>query len=143
MIIGERVVGVLAVQDLVRSDVFTSTHERLLTIIGAQVAVTVENARFAQELEARVAARTTDLERARVRMETLLKITTELTASLDLERVLARTLELVTGAVKAPQGSIYLIDDENPLQLIYRAALGRPVPLRPGGGCRRSRPMRG
>jgi PAS domain S-box-containing protein len=133
LIIGERVTGVLAVQDLVRTDVFTTVHERLLRIIAAQVAVTVENARFAQELEERVASRTHDVERARVRLETLLKITTELSASLDLELVLARTLELVTSAVRAPQGSIYLIDDENPNQLIYRAALGRPVPLRPGG----------
>jgi len=66
-------------------------------------------------------------------METLLNITTELSSSLDLELVLARTLEMVTASVKAPRGAIYLIDDANPTQLIYRAALGRPVPLRPGG----------
>ena len=129
---GERAVGVMAVQDLERPNVFDESHERVLTTIAAQVAVAVENARFAQELEERVAARTRELQRERERVETLLQITSDLSSSLDLDRVLARALQLVTEAVNAPQGSIFLIDLETD-QLIYRAALGRTNPLPPGG----------
>ena len=129
---GERVIGVIAVQDLEHPNVFNESHQRVLTTIAAQVAVAVENARFAQELEERVAARTQELQRERERVETLLQITTELSSSLDLDRVLARALELVTEAVNAPQGSIFLMNLETD-QLIYRAALGRARPLPPGG----------
>ncbi len=129
---GERVLGVLAVQDLERPNAFDESHERVLTTIAAQVAVAVENARFAQELEERVAERTRELQRERERVETLHQITSELSSSLDLDLVLNRALELVTEAVNAQQGSIFLIDFETD-QLIYRAALGRATPLPPGG----------
>jgi len=129
---GERVIGVVAVQDLERANVFDDSHERVLTTIAAQVAVAIENARFAQELEERVAERTRELQHERERVETLHQITTELSSSLDLDRVLTRALELVTEAVEAQQGSIFLIDLETD-QLMYRAALGRATPLPPGG----------
>jgi PAS domain S-box-containing protein len=111
---------------------FTHEEVELCQIIAAQTSVALSNARFAQELEARVAARTHDVERERERVETLLQITTELSSSLDLDRVLARALQLVTEAVNAPQGSIFLMDLQSD-QLIYRAALGRSRPLPLGG----------
>ncbi|MGH2522188.1 MAG: GAF domain-containing protein, partial [Anaerolineales bacterium] len=111
---------------------FTQDEVEVCQIIAAQLAVAVENARFTQELEERVAARTQDVERERERVETLLQITTELSSSLDLDRVLSRALQLVTEAVNAPRGAIFLLDLESD-QLIYRAALGRPKPLALGG----------
>jgi GAF domain-containing protein len=62
----------------------------------------------------------------------LLQVTTELSSSLDLDRVLTRALQLVTGAVKANQRSIFLVDMESD-RLVYRAALGRPTSLPIGG----------
>ena len=100
--------------------------------IAGQIAGAVENARFAQQLEERVSARTQELQRERERVATLLQVTTELSSSLDLDRVLTRALQLVTEAVKATQGSIFLADMESN-QLVYRAALGRPTPLHIGG----------
>jgi PAS domain S-box-containing protein len=111
---------------------FTDDEIELCQIIAAQIAVAVENARFTQELESRVAARTRDVERERERVETLLQITTELASNLELDRVLQRALQLVTEAVNAPRGSVFLQDFSSD-QLIYRAALGRPKPLPPGG----------
>ncbi len=111
---------------------FTAADVELCQIIAAQTSVAVTNARFTGELEARVAARTHEVDRERERVETLLQITTELSSSLDLDRVLARALQLVTEAVNAPQGSIFMIDLQSD-QLIYRAALGRGRPLSIGG----------
>ena len=66
-------------------------------------------------------------------METLFRITSELSASLDLDRVLNRALTLVVGAIGAPRGSILLVDPQTDT-LIHRAALGRkPATLPPGG----------
>jgi PAS domain S-box-containing protein len=111
---------------------FTAEEIELCQIIAAQTSAAITNARFAEELEARVAARTQEVERERERVEILLQITTELSSSLDLDRVLARALQLVTEAVNAPQGSIFMIDLQSD-QLIYRAALGRARPLALGG----------
>ena len=111
---------------------FTPAEVSLVETIAGQIAGAVENARFAQQLEGRVAARTQELQRERERVATLLQVTTELSSSLDLDRVLTRALQLVTEAVKASQGSIFLVDMESD-QLVYRAALGRPTPLPVGG----------
>ena len=111
---------------------FTPAEVSLVETIAGQIAGAVENARFAQQLEERVSARTAELQRERERVATLLQVTTELSSSLDLDRVLTRALQLVTEAVKANQGSIFLADMETG-GLVYRAALGRPTPLPIGG----------
>ena len=111
---------------------FTPDELELCQTIAAQVAVALTNAQFARDLETRVAIRTKELQRERERVENLLQITTELSSSLDLDRVLSRALQLVTEAVHATQGSIFLIDLQTD-QLMYRAALGSPKVLLPGG----------
>jgi len=127
-----KVIGSLGLDVIGTMHRFTNDEIALCQTVAGQIAVSIENARFAQELEARVAARTHDVERERKRVEILLQITTELTSSLDLDLVLTRALELVTSTVNASQGSIFLIDLQSD-QLIYRAALGRDRPLPPGG----------
>ena len=111
---------------------FTLAEVSLAETVAGQIAGAVENGRFAQELEERVAARTQELQRERERVQVLLQITTELSSSLDLELVLSRALQLVSESIKATRGSIYLLDLETN-QLVYRAALGRAQPLPPGG----------
>ena len=111
---------------------FTLAEVSLAETAAGQIAGAVENAQFAQQLEARVAARTIELERARERVQVLLQITTELSSSLDLDLVLSRALTFVSEAIKATRGSIYLLD-LGTNQLVYRAALGRATPLPPGG----------
>lgn len=111
---------------------FTTDEIELCQTIAAQTASALTNAFFARDLEKRVAERTEELKRERDRVETLLQVTTELSTSLELDRVLYRALELVTEAVNATQGSIFTLDSETD-QLIYRAALGSPKVLAPGG----------
>lgn len=152
LILGERVRGVLAVEDYVRPNAFDQSHLRILSTISTQIAVAIENARlyeqtrrFTQELEVRVHERTEDLARERDRVEILLKITSELSASLDLDRVLSHALLLVNDVLGAEHGSIYLADPQSD-GLILRATLdggaepdhvavaGMPAPFRSGEG---------
>ncbi len=126
------VVGTIALDTDQAAREFTSAEVSLAETIAGQISGAVENARFAQELEHHVALRTQELERERQRVETLLQITTELASSLDLDLVLSRALDLVSDAIKADRGAIFLLDMETN-QLIYRAALGRARNLPPGG----------
>ena len=126
------VIGTIGIDTDQPDRVFTPAEVSLVETIAAQISAAVENAGFAEELETRVAARTQELQRERARVETLLLVTTELSSSLDLDRVLTRALQLVTEAVRATQGSIFLLDLESDA-LIYRAALGRAKPLPLGG----------
>jgi PAS domain S-box-containing protein len=66
------------------------------------------------------------------RLEMLYRISSELSPSLDLDRVLAESLNLINRAVGVSHGSIMLVHHGTG-DLIYRAALGRSKPLPRGG----------
>ena len=143
--VGTQVVGVLCGS---RRDPhkFSLAEVATLSALADQVAVAVENARlfdevrrFSQELEQRVEERTQALAEAmreltveRDRVETLYRVTSQLSASLDLDRVLNRALALVVEAVGAERASIMMLDSRSG-QLIYRAALGAEVELPAAG----------
>lgn len=125
---------------------FTAEETRLAQALANQAAAAVQNARlyeeirrFSEELEQRVEDRTRELARAlddltteRDRMVALYRIASEVSASLDLDRVLNRTLALVVEAVGADEGSV-LLDDTEAGQLVCRAAVGARVSIPPGG----------
>ena len=141
---GSQVVGILCIGRQNHS--FSPTELATLSALADQVTVAVENARlfdqvrcFSQELEQRVEARTQALAQAmknlteeRDRVETLYRIASQLSASLDLDRVLNRALELVVEAANAERASILMLNPQSG-QLIYRAALGAKVKLPVGG----------
>jgi GAF domain-containing protein len=128
---------------------FSLADLALAQTVAAQLGQALENVRLHQstrrlttDLEHRVEERSSELEREHRRAETLLRISTELVASLDLEQVINRALQLVNDAVGAEQAAIVLLDPETQ-QLVYRAALekdsaipagGRTLPFRVGEG---------
>jgi PAS domain S-box-containing protein len=131
-------IGAILVQSYTPNQ-FTDNHLRVLSQVANQVAVAFENARlfgaaqhYAAQLEERVAERTVALEKERDRVETLLRITSELSASLDLDRVLTRALSLVNDVIVGESGGLFLLDPQSD-RLIHRAALGGHVQLPPGG----------
>jgi GAF domain-containing protein len=67
--------------------------------------------------------RTAQLQREQQNTETLLRILTEVSSSLDLDRALNRTLSLLNDASGAEQGTILLVHAEDNL-LHYRAGYG-------------------
>jgi PAS domain S-box-containing protein len=124
---------------------FGDDEVRLFTTIAGQLGVALESARlfeevrsFSEEMEQRVEERTQELAEAledlteeRDRVETLYRITSELSSSLDLSYVLNQAMELVVDAVGADRASTLMLDSSG--QLIYRAALGVDIDLPPGG----------
>ena len=102
----------------------------LAQTVAKQTAVALQNARlyettrrFSEELEARVNARTRELQQEHHRAQTLLRIIGELSASLDLDQVLNRTLDLLNGALSAEQSSI-LLARPGEKTLFFRAGRG-------------------
>lgn len=94
---------------------FTSPEMELARTISNQAGIAVQNARlFAEtrqltaDLEQRVETRTAELTREHRNSETLLRVITELSASLDMDQVLNRTLSVLDGVVGAEQSGIYL-----------------------------------
>ncbi len=131
--VGLETVGVLAIGDEHDPRSFGINDQRILTTVASQLAVAIQNAnlfselrRFNQELERRVRAQTEEVRSERDRLNVLYTITAELSATLDMDRVLDRALHLLAEATGAEQGLILLIDHHSE-QLYRRAELGDQV----------------
>ncbi|MCQ3935557.1 MAG: hypothetical protein DPW18_00785 [Chloroflexi bacterium] len=129
MIVGGRALGMLSAQSY-QPGVYSEEDMQILGTLANQAIVAIQNGRLfketqtlASELEARVAERTAQLQREQQNTETLLRILTEVSSSLDLDRTLNRTLSLLNDTIGAEQGTILLVNPEDNL-LHYRAGYG-------------------
>ncbi len=94
---------------------FGADKVALARTISSQVGIALQNAHLlaetlslTEDLEQRVQERTAELGRERQRAETLLRIISELSASLDLDQVLNRTLHVLSEYVDAAQITILI-----------------------------------
>jgi PAS domain S-box-containing protein len=156
MVAADHVIGVLALQSYTTQAAYGPDEIRLLSTIAASAAIVVENARLfeqisnlASDLERRVAERTTELASAneqlleeKERLETVHAITLELTASLDLDEIIGRALEMASTNLGVARGSIMLRDTQTG-GLVCRALLqdrgmvhsaNLPINFENGGG---------
>jgi signal transduction histidine kinase/GAF domain-containing protein len=149
MAVGGETIGMLSAQSY-QLNVYNQEDLQILSTLGNQAIVAIQNGRLfaetqrlAEELEERVIDRTAQLQREQQNTETLLRILTEVSSSLDLDRALNRTLALLNEAIGAEQGTIMLLQaDDNMLH--YRAGYGyltrqavdesRAITLRVGEG---------
>jgi PAS domain S-box-containing protein len=129
MILGGKALGMLSAQSY-QAGVYTEEDMQILGTLANQAVVAIQNGRLfaetqnlASNLELRVVERTAQLQREQQNTETLLRILTEVSSSLDLDRALNRTLSLLNDAIGAEQGTIMLVHAEDNL-LHYRAGYG-------------------
>jgi GAF domain-containing protein len=129
MILGNKALGMLSAQSY-QAGIYTEEDMQILGTLANQAVVAIQNGRLfaemqklASQLEQRVTERTAELQREQQNTETLLRILTEVSASLDLDRALNRTLSLLNEATGAEQGTILLLHSEDNL-LHYRAGYG-------------------
>ena len=138
IMMGGKIIGMLSAQSY-EPNVYTLDEQQILSTLANQAAVAIQNGRLfaetrrlADELEQRVVERTAELEREQRNTETLLRILTEASSTLDLDRALNRTLALLNDAIGAEQGSIMMLNQEdNSIQ--YRAGYGYLTPVLPEG----------
>lgn len=140
-----RTVGVLSAERR-ETGVIEPIQVATLTMLADQVSVAVENAqlfeevkRFSAELECRVEERTAELAEAlgslreeRDRSTILYEIASGLVASLDIDRVLHKTVAMLKDAVHAERATVLLLD-HNTGHLQHRASVGGEKNLPPGG----------
>ena len=129
MLLGGRTIGMLSAQSY-KTNVYTESDLQVLSTLANQAIVAIQNGRLfnetqrlAQELEQRVIERTSQLQQEQQNTEMLLRILTEVSSSLDLDRALNRTLALLNDAIGAEQGTIMLRGAEDNM-LHYRAGYG-------------------
>ncbi len=118
---------------------FSANEIELAKILSNQASVALQNAslftqtrQLTEELEARVEERTQQLEEEHQRAQALLLIMRELSASLDLDHVLNRTLKLLNEVSRAEQSTILLLNPGEET-FYYRASLGYTEPPPIGG----------
>ncbi|MEM7330514.1 MAG: GAF domain-containing protein [Chloroflexota bacterium] len=123
-------IGVLMLADLKNRFRFTHRDISWGSLYGVQVSIGLQNANlinelryFNEELDSRVAGRTQELNQQNERVNILLRITSELSRSLDQDRVMTQALALVNEVANAKQGIILLIDQPSG-ELYFRASLG-------------------
>lgn len=128
-------IGVLILADTENPHRFTDRDVTQVTTFGVQVASALQNAKlfeelhqFNEELDLRVAARTHELNEESNRVKILLRINTELSASLDQDRVLTKALDLVNEVVSANDGAILLLNQETG-EFDFRATLNKDKQL--------------
>ena len=148
LIVRGNTVGVLSVQSY-QTNAFNDAHLRLLGQVGNQLAVAFDNARlfetvqnYAADLELAVSERTRELESEHNRTQTLLGIITELSASLDLDLVLNRTLAILNDTIGAEHSLIMLLKIDEPV-LYLRVSRGYADPPPKGGAISAIKPDEG
>ena len=131
-------VGVLVLTRLA-VDGFEDAEQRAILCIAGSMAhllhyvVHFTNASTSsQALTKKLQKQAKRLRAERDRADYLYQVTREMTRTLDLERVLNRTLVRVSQALNVRQGSILLLDMDTGY-LVYRAAIGRAQVLPRGG----------
>jgi PAS domain S-box-containing protein len=119
LVIRSITIGVLSVQSY-HANAFGEAQVRLLGQVGNQLSVALDNARmfentavYAADMAQRVSERTRELEVEHTRTQTLLRIITELSASLDQDMVLNRTLAILNETIEAEYSMILLVNPEN------------------------------
>lgn len=136
LLVDDEVVGLLNV-DSRRVGAYTEEDGQLAFALASQAAQALTNSRlFAAEqqarqalreaneaLEQRVTDRTAELLQEKDRLQTIHEITVQLTASMNLDEALTRTLELAARTVGVARGSI-MLRDTRAGQMICRAVLG-------------------
>lgn len=98
MLVGDKAIGVIAIQDYENENVYRSSHVELLMTIASQAASALENARLYQHAQQEIAERerTEEVLQRRVTQLAILSLVGEqIVAELDLDDVLARAVHLI------------------------------------------------
>jgi PAS domain S-box-containing protein len=124
-----KTIGMLSARSY-KPNIYSKDAEQILSTLANQAAVAIQNGRLfaetrrlADELEHRVVERTAELTHEQHSTETLLRILTETSATLDLDSALNRILGLLNDAIGAEQGSILMVNPEDS-SIHYRAGYG-------------------
>ena len=130
----DQTIGVLAIDADTRRRAFDQDDVRLATIFANVATLAIKNAQLYEELEDRsqklqhtlerqVTQRTAELAHRALQLETGALVSREITAILEINRLLTRVVELIREAFEYYSVLVFLVDDETN-RLVLRAASG-------------------
>lgn len=105
------VMGVIYIDNKIKSGVFNEDDQELLAVFASQAAVAIDNARLYSQVDTELAKRISEL-------ETLRYIDKELNTGLDFTRVLKLTLEWALRGTESEDGCIGLVDNVSTLSIL-------------------------
>ncbi|HEY5982211.1 MAG TPA: GAF domain-containing sensor histidine kinase [Anaerolineales bacterium] len=106
---GDRQLGQIYLTDKIGEAEFTADDERIIQMLAGYAAAAIQNARLLEQMQARDAA----LTRRNEDLALLNDIAGVLTASLESEEVLNKTLAIVMNYMKVEAGAIFLLEADN------------------------------
>lgn len=112
---GEQQLGQIYLTDKIDSDEFNDDDEKIIQMLAAYAAAAIQNARLYKHLKERDVA----LTRRSEDLALMNDFASTLTASLELDEILNKTLTLVMNYLKVEAGEIFLLeDDQKTLRLV-------------------------
>ena len=105
---GDRQLGQIYLTDKLDADEFTEDDEKIIQMLAAYAAAAIQNARLYQHLKERDIA----LTRRSEDLTLMNDFASTLTASLELDEILNKTLALVMNYMKVEAGEIFLLEDD-------------------------------
>jgi len=112
---GERQLGQIYLTDKIDAEAFTDDDEKIIQMLAAYAAAAIQNARQYQHLKERDIA----LTRRSEDLTLMNDFASTLTASLELDEILNKTLALVMNYMKVEAGEIFLLEnDRKTLRLV-------------------------
>jgi signal transduction histidine kinase len=112
---GERQLGQIYLTEKINAEEFTADDEKIIQMLAAYAAAAIQNARLYQHLKERDVA----LTRRSEDLSLLNDFASTLTASLELDEILNKTLALVMNYMRVEAGEIFLLeDDKQTLRLV-------------------------
>jgi signal transduction histidine kinase len=147
----DQVIGVLSIDADSRRRAFDQDDIRHATLFADLASMAIKNAQLYEALQERsvelrrtleqqVVQRTEELGHRALQLETSAQVSREITAILDIDRLLARVVDLIREAFECYSVQIFLVDAETE-QLVLHAASGEVGQRLLGGGL--SLPIRG
>ena len=135
IMMGGKVIGMLSAQSY-EPNIYTEDEQQILSTLANQAAVAIQNGRLCSPRPAAWPKNSNSAllnalpnwQREQRNTETLLRILTEASSTLDLDRALNRTLALLNDAIGAEQGSILMVNPEDNT-IHYRAGYGYLTPV--------------
>jgi len=101
LVVRDRTIGTLSLDNLTQYHAFTPEHRDLLTIFASQVAGAIENARLFASLA-----------QEKARLETLYRLSHHLAESLELHQVAQQTLDETCAVVGATRGVVLVLEPD-------------------------------
>ncbi len=99
LMVGEKVLGVIALRDLERTNVFTEEHQRLLEAIASGVAITIQNSMLFQEASERA-----------LQQNALYILSNQLAQTRDLREICKIAVRIISERLGFAFSAIFLLD---------------------------------